>query len=134
MEEPEGNGQIRDIVFAHPSEEEFAKLLDFYRIEWEYEPRTFVLRRYPGGNIKEAFSPDFYLPAQDLYVELTTLDRSLMSTKRRKVRRLRKVYPEVNIKLFDRHQFEWLLLKYEMEDQSDELVGKEALESSDNCC
>ena len=111
MAEPEGNGRIRDHVFAHPSEEEFSRLLDFYRIHWEYEPRTFVLRRYPDGNIKEAFTPDFYLPAQDLYVELTTLDRSLMNTKRQKIRRLRKIYPEIKIKLFDRHHFEWLLLK-----------------------
>ncbi len=133
MTEPGGDGRARDLVFAHPSEEEFARLLDFYRIEWEYEPRTFVLRRYPDGNIREAFSPDFYLPAQNLYIELTTLDRSLMSTKRRKIRRLRRVYPEVKIKLFDRHQFEWLLLKYEMEDQGDELIGKEAL-GSNGCC
>lgn len=130
MAEPEDNGQVRDIVFAHPSEEEFARLLDFYHVEWQYEPRTFVLRRYSDGNIKEAFTPDFYLPAHELYVELTTLDRSLMSTKRQKIRRLRKTHPEVNIKLFDRHQFEWLLRKYEMEDQAGELVGKEALQSS----
>ncbi|MBS1252746.1 MAG: hypothetical protein MAG451_01788 [Anaerolineales bacterium] len=133
MTEQGDAGRVRGLVFAHPSEEEFARLLDFYRIEWEYEPRTFVLRRYPDGNIREAFSPDFYLPAEDLYIELTTLDLRLMSTKRRKIRRLRRVYPEVKIKLFDRHQFEWLLLKYEMEDQGDELIGKEALESN-GCC
>lgn len=130
MSEPEGNGDVRDLVFAHPSEEEFARLLDFYQIKWAYEPRTFILRRYPDGNIKEAFTPDFYLPAQDLYIELTTLDRSLMSDKRKKIRRLRKVYPEINIKLFDRQDFEWLLLKYEMDDQSDALIGKEALQSN----
>lgn len=132
MTEPEDNGRVRDLVFAHPSEEEFARLLDFYQIEWEYEPRTFVLRRYPDGKIKEAFTPDFYLPAQDLYVEVTTLDRSLMSAKRRKIRRLRRIYPDINIKLFDRHHFEWLLLKYGMDGQSGELIGKEALQSNGN--
>jgi hypoxanthine phosphoribosyltransferase len=122
---------VRAPVFAHPSEEEFAKLLDFYKIDWEYEPQTFVLRRDQDGNVKEAFTPDFYLPAQDLFVELTTLDRSLMSAKRKKIRRLRQLYPNVNIKLIDRHHFQWLLWKYEMDDQSDELIGQEALDSKD---
>lgn len=126
------NEHVRDLAFAHPSEEEFAKLLDFYKIKWEYEPRTFVLRRYPDGNIKEAFTPDFYLPDQDLYIELTTLDRALMSSKRQKIRRLHKLYPNINIKLFDRRNFQWLLWKYEMDDKNDELIGKEALSSNED--
>lgn len=128
MTEPGDNGPVPDFVFAHPSEAEFARLLDFYKIEWQYEPRTFVLRRYPDGNIKEAFTPDFYLPGQNIYVELTTLDRSLMTAKRRKIRRLRQAHPEVSVKLFDRENFQWLLLKYGLEGRSDELIGKEALE------
>jgi hypoxanthine phosphoribosyltransferase len=128
MTEPGDKGTVPDLVFAHPSEAEFARLLDFYKIEWQYEPRTFVLRRYPDGNIREAFTPDFYLPGQNVYIELTTLDRSLMTAKRRKMRRLRQLHPEVNIKLFDRENFEWLLLKYGLQARSDELVGKEALE------
>lgn len=128
MTEPGDNGPVPDPVFAHPSEAEFARLLDFYKIEWQYEPRTFVLSRYPDGNIREAFSPDFYLPGQDIYVELTTLDRSLMSAKRRKIRELRRLHPEVSVKLFDRDNFRWLLLKYGLEERSDQLIGKQALE------
>jgi hypoxanthine phosphoribosyltransferase len=128
MTEPGDNGPVPDSVFAHPSEAEFARLLDFYKIEWQYEPRTFVLRRYPDGNIREAFTPDFYLPGQDIYIELTTLDRSLMTVKRRKIRRLRQAHPEVTVKLFDRENFQWLLLKYGLEGRRDELIGKEALE------
>ena len=29
------------ISFAHVSEEELARILDFYHIQWQYEPRTF---------------------------------------------------------------------------------------------
>ncbi len=129
MVEPHGDGEVRRPVFAHPSEEEFARLLDFYQVEWEYEPHTFILRRYDDGSVQEAFTPDFYLPAYDLYIELTTLDKSLMRSKRQKIRRLRELYPDVNIKLLDRQDFHWLLRKYEIEDRSPELIGKEALET-----
>ncbi len=120
-----------EIEFAHPSEEEFANILDFFRIRWEYEPYTFPLRWDEAGNVIEAFSPDFYLIDQDLFVELTTLRQSLIRIKRRKVRRLRALYPDIQIKLWNRKDFEWMLRRFGMEDQSDDLVGKEALENDD---
>ena len=60
-------------VFAHPIEESFTKILNFYGIEWKYEPRAFPLQWDDDKNVLEAFTPDFYLPQQDLYIELTTL-------------------------------------------------------------
>lgn len=111
------NGETQDeITFAHPSEAEFARILDFYQIAWEYEPRTFELRRDEQGNILEAFSPDFYLPEQDLYIELTTMEQRLITKKNRKLRQLRKLYPEVNIRLLNRASFEHMMLKYGLED------------------
>jgi cytidylate kinase len=98
--------------FAHPSEMVFARLLDFYGIRWEYEPRTFPLGRDDQGNITEAFSPDFYLPDSDLYVELTTMRQSLVTKKNRKVRRLRELYPDITIRLLYQKDFEDLLFKY----------------------
>lgn len=97
--------------FAHPSEEEFARLLDFYRIEWLYEPRSFPLQ-WEDGRIVEMFTPDFYLPEIDLYVELTTLKQSLVTEKNRKVRRLRELYPDINIKLLNKRDYHRLLAKY----------------------
>jgi len=97
--------------FAHPSEEDFAKLLDFYCIEWLYEPRSFPLR-WQGGKIAEMFTPDFYLPGLDLYVELTTLKQNLLTEKNRKLRQLRELYPEVNIRLLNKNDFLKLLAKY----------------------
>jgi hypothetical protein len=98
--------------FAHPSELVFARLLDFYGIRWQYEPRTFALRYDSRGNIVEAFSPDFYLPDSDLFVELTTMKQSLVTKKNRKVRRLRELYPEVRIRLLYQKDFEDLIFKY----------------------
>jgi hypoxanthine phosphoribosyltransferase len=102
---------LRSTTFAHPSEEDFAKLLDFYCIEWLYEPRSFPLR-WDGDKIAEMFTPDFYLPELDLYVELTTLKQSLLTEKNRKLRQLRELYPEVNIRLLNKNDFLKLLAKY----------------------
>jgi len=98
--------------FAHESEEAFARLLDFYGIRWEYEPRSFPLDRDEEGHVTESFSPDFYLPDFDLYIELTTLKQSLVTRKNRKVRRLRELYPDVRLKIFYGRDFRSLLFKY----------------------
>lgn len=98
--------------FAHSSEQVFARLLDFYGIRWEYEPRTFPLRYDERGNITEAFSPDFYLPDSDLYVELTTMKQALVTKKNRKVKLLRELYPNVRIRLLYQKDIEDLIFKF----------------------
>lgn len=97
--------------FAHPAEAEFANFLDFYRIRWEYEPKAFPLR-WRDGRVAEMFRPDFYLPEQDLYVELTTMRQALVTRKNRKVRRLRQLYPHINIVLLYRKDFHELLSRF----------------------
>ena len=103
---------IEDARFAHESEEEFAGILDFYGVRWQYEPRTFPLRQADDGRVIEAFSPDFYLVDLDLYVELTTLKQGLVTEKHRKLRRLRELYPDVQIKLLHKRDYLSLLSKY----------------------
>ena len=98
--------------FAHESEAEFARLLDFYGIRWEYEPRSFPLQRDNQGRVVESFNPDFYLPEIDLYIELTTLKQSLVTKKNRKLRRLRELYPNIRVKIFYGRDYRSLLLKY----------------------
>jgi hypoxanthine phosphoribosyltransferase len=99
------------IHFAHPSEREFARILDFYGISWEYEPRSFVLRA-KDDRVLEMFSPDFYLPELDLYIELTTLRQRLVTKKNRKLRLLRELYPEIRITLLYKRDYYELLAKY----------------------
>src|SRR5262249_54616034 len=106
------------VRFAHNSERQFAKLLDFYGIVWEYEPRTFVLEWDKEGNPQQAFSPDFYLPAYDLFIEITTMNQKLVTKKNRKVRHLRELYPDVRIKIFYQRDYLNLLVKYGLEDPS----------------
>lgn len=99
------------VAFAHSSEEEFARILDFYGVSWEYEPRSFTLRE-EDGRIREAFTPDFYLPDLDLYIELTTLKQSLVTEKHRKLRRFQERYPDKQIKLLHKSDYLSLLAKY----------------------
>jgi len=117
----------KGIHFAHPSEEEFSRILDFYKIEWEYESRSFPLTWDEEGNVTEAFTPDFYLPGQDLYVEITTLRQELVTRKNQKLRRLRELYPDVQVKLFYRRDFGRLLEKYGLSEEHRDLIGQEAL-------
>jgi hypothetical protein len=112
--------------FVHPTEEAFAYILNFYGIEWEYEPRTFPLEWDDQGNVTEAFTPDFYLPQQNLYVELTTLRPSLATHKNRKMRRMSELYPEVNIKLFKRREMRDLMVKYGLMGEAERIQGVEA--------
>ena len=98
--------------FANEAELEYAKILDWHGIPWQYEPTTFVLERDEEGRVIEAFSPDFYLPEQDLYLEVTVMKQSLVTRKNRKLRKLRKLYPDVKIKLFYERDFERLAARY----------------------
>ncbi len=103
------------VDFAHPSERDFARVLDFYGVPWSYEPRTFVLREDGDGRCLEAFRPDFYLPELDLYIELTTLKQRLVTKKNRKIRELRESYPGVNVMILYRRDWQNLAVKYGMD-------------------
>jgi len=118
--------------FAHPAEEEFAKILDFYNIDWEYERRTFALEWDEEGNITMAFTPDFYLPDQDLYIELTTLRPSLATKKNYKQRRMAELYPEINLILLKRRDIRNLMLKFGLDQQAQEIIGTQAQKGSQN--
>ena len=112
--------------FAHPIEKQFACILDFYGIKWIYEPQTFPLQWDPSGKVSEAFTPDFYLPEQNLFVELTTLRPQLTTQKNRKMRRLKELYPYVNIKMFKRRDLRDLMMKYGLDHEAGKLNGTEA--------
>ena len=99
-------------TFAHASEAEMARILDFYRIRWEYEPHTFPILWNLDGVVIESFSPDFWLPDLDLYLEMTTLRQKLVRKKNRKLRRIHELYPDIRVKLFYARDFRALMLKF----------------------
>jgi Cytidylate kinase-like family len=111
---PPDRVRVERKAFGHPSEEVFANLLDFYRIAWDYEPRSFPLQWDKDGKVAEAFTPDFYLPEFDLYVELTTMKQANVTKKNRKIRLLRAIYPHVNIQVFYQKDVQDLVMKYRL--------------------
>ncbi len=115
---PPGELHLPRKPFTHSSEEIFAHLLDFYRIAWEYEPRSFPVQWDKEGKVSEAFTPDFYLPEFDLYVELTTMKQAHVTRKNRKVKLLRELYPHVNIQVFYLKDFQNLIFKYGLADRT----------------
>ena len=100
--------------FVNEAELECAKILDYHGVPWDYEPRTFVLERDEEGRVTEAFTPDFYLPEQDLYLEITVMKQSLVTRKNRKLRKLRALHPEIRVKLFYRRDIERLAQRYRL--------------------
>lgn len=110
--------QSERVRFAHASERQFARLLDFYQIGWEYEPTSFPIGWDREGVVVQRFTPDFYLPEFDLYIEITTLNQKLVTKKNRKVRRLRERYPEIRCKIFYQRDYLSLVTKYGLEDVS----------------
>jgi hypothetical protein len=111
-DEPEPHAPHHPASFAHESEAEFARILDFYHIAWQYEPRTFAIEWDQEGNVASSFTPDFYLPDQDLYIELTTAKQPLVTKKNRKVRRLREIYPDINVKVLYASDYQKLIDKF----------------------
>ena len=97
------------VRFAHPSERLFAALLDLHGVRWEYEPVEFALQWGPDGSPSGAFRPDFFLPDHRCFVELTTADQRLVTRKNAKIRRLRRLYPEVELVVVYQRDFLALL-------------------------
>jgi len=116
VEEPRARAGIITVAgidFHHESEAEFARLLNYYGIEWLYEPHQFPLQWRDDRPI-EMFSPDFYLVEYDFYIELTTMRQALVRKKNRKLRLLRALYPELNVKLLYRRDYHRLLERFGM--------------------
>ena len=100
--------------FVNRSELECAKILDYYGIPWEYEPTSFVLERDADGRVSRAFTPDFYLPEQDLYIEVTVMKQSLVTRKNRKISEVQQLYPDIKVKLFYRRDIERLAQRHRL--------------------
>jgi len=122
---------LDEIQFAHASERVAAEILDFYRIRWQYEPRRFPIEWDGKGNVIAYFTPDFYLVDFDMFIELTTMSQKLVTKKNRKVRRLKELYPEINIKVFYQKDFRALLARFGMTAQEQPHAGGGGLVAQD---
>jgi hypoxanthine phosphoribosyltransferase len=105
--------EVDELRFAHPAERELARVFDALRSRWRYEPHTFVLRRNGRGHVKEAFTPDFYLPDLDYYVECTTARRPLTRVKRRKAEAASRLYG-IMVEIVYRADFETLARRWSL--------------------
>ncbi|MDJ0791336.1 MAG: hypothetical protein QNJ71_05520 [Acidimicrobiia bacterium] len=90
--------------------------MDFYGIDWEYEPHAFAIEFDEDGQPTKYFRPDFYLPAENVYIEITTMSQKLVTKKNRKVKQLRRWHPEINCKVFYQRDYLHLLVKYGLEE------------------
>ncbi len=110
-----GHCNVSDVpLMKNQSEAEFARLLDMYHIDWIYEPKTFPVEWDAGGHVISAFSPDFYLPKFDTYIELTTMNQKYVTAKNKKVKRLKELYPGINIKLVYKKDFSSLVERFHL--------------------
>jgi len=100
--------------YKNPAEVEFAKLLDMYNIEWKYEPKSFPVEWDAEGNVTSAFRPDFYLTDFDTYIELTTMNQHYVTQKNKKLKKMKKLYPDVNIKIVYKKDFRSLVERFNL--------------------
>lgn len=99
-------------VLKNESESDFARILDMYQIDWKYEPKTFPIEWDAEGNVTLAFSPDFYLTDFDTYIELTTMNQKYITTKNKKLKKLKELYPGTNIRIVNRKDFLSLIERF----------------------
>lgn len=97
--------------FAHELEERFAEILDYFELEYEYEPTTFILKTTANGEIKQGFTPDFFIPEHNIYVEITAMNGSSCNKKRRKIEAIDELYG-IKAILFHRKRIEDILTKF----------------------
>ncbi len=90
------------IYFHSRWEANYARVLNYLGVKWEYESRTFDLAT-------QNYTPDFYLPATDEYIEVKNF-----MWKYSKIRdeKFRKLYPDIKLKLLMKEDYLKLQTKY----------------------
>lgn len=117
--------------FAHPVERELARLLDQHGVAWEYEPHTFVLERDGDGNVREAFTPDFFLPELGVYLECTVMRQALTTSKQRKARKVRERTGAI-VEILFRRDFDRLARRWGLTSLSAATYGRDVSEVGDS--
>lgn len=92
----------KTIYFYSRWEANYARLLNYLGIKWEYEPKTFDLG-------SQNYTPDFYLPNSDTYIEIKNF---LWKYSKIRDRKFRKLYPNIKLKLILKKDYLKLENKY----------------------
>lgn len=85
---------LGDIFFRSKAEANYARYLNFLRIKWQYEPKTFDFAKIRRGCV--SYKPDFYLPEEDRWIEVKGWFDAKSKTK---LKRFKIYYPEEYKKL-----------------------------------
>ncbi len=89
-------------------EADFARVLKFLSLAYEYEPERFTLRRDDGTTM--TYAPDFYVPAESCWYEIKGwMDHRSAE----KIRLFREQYPDERLFVVDKTQFAELQMKYQ---------------------
>jgi len=88
-------------------EADFARILIYLGLQYQYEPETFPIT-LPDG-LPANYTPDFYVPSEDKYFEIKgwmhDLDRAKLDAFSRK-------YPDINLEIISATKFAEFALKY----------------------
>ena len=85
---------LDNIYFRSSWEANIARYYNFIGVKWEFEPKTFIFKDVTRGSV--SYTPDFYLPDQDKWIEV----KGWMDGKSKtKLKRFEKQYPEEYKKL-----------------------------------
>lgn len=98
---PASNGKrirYQNICFRSTWEVKYAKYLDKHQVSWQYESKTFDL-----GDT--TYTPDFYLPEIDKYIEIKGY---WWSKQREKFEKFKNHYPKENIKILFKNELQVL--------------------------
>lgn len=94
---------ISDAIYFHSRwEANYARMLNYLGVVWEYEPKTFDLGT-------QNYTPDFYLPATEEYVEIKNF---LWKYSKVRDEKFRKLYPSIKLKMILKEDYLELQEKY----------------------
>ena len=83
------------IYFFSRWEANFARLMNFLRIKWVHQPRTFQLH-------SQKYTPDFYLPEMGTYIEIKNF---LSAYSRNRDEEFRRLYPDLELRLILKDEY-----------------------------
>jgi len=91
---------LNDTFFRSSWEANVARYFNFVGIKWEFESKTFWFENIKRGN--RSYTPDFYLPEEDRYVEVKGwMDKSSKT----KLKRMAKYYPNIKIEIIAKDEY-----------------------------